>query len=199
MIKQGFHLFQHLILFPYFLYPLLMMAMTGSILMTVAIGLERYVAVHHPINYSRATNDANALKWRIMKYLVPVTVISVLFNVTKFFEITYVYVPIRKDNYSIDPTMAAFYNDSGNLTYPLYDESNSTEASDQFLYPEVTEYQVILNITEFRMDPNYSIYFNWTRFVILGVIPFILLIFFNAQIYSDIRKRRRRKLARYLY
>ena len=186
-------------MFPYFLYPLLMMAMTGSILMTVAIGLERYVAVHHPINYSRATNDANALKWRIMKYLVPVTVISVLFNVTKFFEITYVYVPIRKDNYSIDPTMAAFYNDSGNLTYRLYDESNSTEASDQFLYPEVTEYQVILNITEFRMDPNYSIYFNWTRFVILGVIPFILLIFFNAQIYSDIRKRRRRKLARYLY
>jgi hypothetical protein len=62
--------FQHIILFPYFLYPLLMMAMTGSILMTVAIGLERYVAVHHPINYSRATTDANALKRRILKYLV---------------------------------------------------------------------------------------------------------------------------------
>jgi hypothetical protein len=59
-----------------------------------------------------------------------------------------------------------------------------------------TEYRVILNITEFRMDPNYSIYFNWTRFVILGVVPFILLIFFNAQIYWDIRKRRKRKIAR---
>jgi hypothetical protein len=75
-----------------------MMAMTGSILMTVAIGLERYVAVHYPINYSRATNDAHALKRRVAKYLVPVTVVSVLFNITKFFEITYAYIPIIPTN-----------------------------------------------------------------------------------------------------
>ena len=30
-----------------------MMAMTGSILMTVAIALERYNAVHWPISYSQ--------------------------------------------------------------------------------------------------------------------------------------------------
>lgn len=74
------------------------MAMTGSILMTVAIGLERYVAVHYPINYSRVTNDAHALKRRVAKYLVPVTVVSVLFNVTKFLEITYAYIPIMPTN-----------------------------------------------------------------------------------------------------
>lgn len=44
-----------LILFPYFLYPLHMMAMTGSILMTVAIALERYNAVHWPISYSQVS------------------------------------------------------------------------------------------------------------------------------------------------
>ncbi len=43
----------HLLLFPYFLYPLHSMAMTGSILMTVAIALERYNAVHWPISYSQ--------------------------------------------------------------------------------------------------------------------------------------------------
>ena len=43
----------HLILLPYFLYPLHSMAMTGSILMTVAIALERYNAVHWPISYSQ--------------------------------------------------------------------------------------------------------------------------------------------------
>ncbi len=43
----------HILLFPYFLYPVHMMAMTGSIFMTVAIALERYVAVHYPINYSQ--------------------------------------------------------------------------------------------------------------------------------------------------
>ena len=45
----------HILLFPYFLYPLHMMAMTGSILMTVAIALERYSAVHWPIAYSQVS------------------------------------------------------------------------------------------------------------------------------------------------
>ena len=39
----------HTLLFPYFLYPTLAVAMSGSIFMTVAISLERYFAVHHPI------------------------------------------------------------------------------------------------------------------------------------------------------
>ena len=78
----------------------------------------------------------------------------------------------------------------------LSNDSGSDMALADVSVSNVTEYRVILNITEFRMDPNYSIYFNWTRFVILGVIPFILLIFFNAQIYWDIRKRRKRKMAR---
>ena len=39
----------HIVLFPYFLYPTLAVAMSGSIFMTVAISLERYFAVHHPI------------------------------------------------------------------------------------------------------------------------------------------------------
>jgi len=77
-----------------------MMAMTGSILMTVAIGLERYVAVHYPISYSRTTNDAHALKQRVANYLIPVTVVSVLFNITKFFEITYAYIPVLPANES---------------------------------------------------------------------------------------------------
>ena len=53
--RKRFRLYTdpHILLFPYFLYPVHMMAMTGSILMTVAIALERYVAVHYPINYSQ--------------------------------------------------------------------------------------------------------------------------------------------------
>ena len=145
--------------------------------------------------FIRATTDANALKRRILKYLVPVTVISILFNVTKFFEITYVYIPMKPGNRSalaIDPN-ATF--DNGTM---MFDLNTSAADSQVSMLPNVTEYRVVLNITEFRMDPNYSIYFNWTRFVILGVIPFILLIFFNAQIYWDIRKRRKRKMARYV-
>ena len=46
----------HLILFPYFLFPFLSIAMTASVFMTVGIALERYIAVHYPINYSQAIN-----------------------------------------------------------------------------------------------------------------------------------------------
>ena len=39
----------HTLLFPQVLFPSLAVAMTGSIFMTVAISLERYFTVHHPI------------------------------------------------------------------------------------------------------------------------------------------------------
>ena len=49
----------HVFMFPYFLYPLLSIAVTGSIFMTVAIAFERYIAVHYPIDYSQVnTNKA---------------------------------------------------------------------------------------------------------------------------------------------
>ncbi len=42
-------------------------------------------------------------------------------------------------------------------------------------------------VSEFRMNPTYSIYFNWFRFITIGIVPFCLLVFFNTQIYLDIR------------
>lgn len=149
----------HILLFPYFLYPVQMIAMTGSILMTVAIALERYVAVHYPINYNLAMNDSRALKARLCRYLMPVVLLSLVMNVTKFFEIEIHYI-----------------------------EMHNTETNTNVSKP-------VLNVTDFRMDPTYSIYFNWFRFGSLGVIPFVLLVFFNFRIYMDIRRRRARKKA----
>ena len=50
--------------------------------------------------------------------------------------------------------------------------------------------------TELRRDIHYSIYFNWFRFVSLGVVPFALLVLFNAKIYVALRKRKQRRLIR---
>ena len=44
-----------IVLFPYFLYPVNQVAISGSIFMTVAIAWERYVAVHYPIDYNQGT------------------------------------------------------------------------------------------------------------------------------------------------
>lgn len=48
--------------------------------------------------------------------------------------------------------------------------------------------QPFLHVTDFRLDPDYAIYYNnWTRLAILGIIPAVMLVFFNAKIYQDIR------------
>ena len=42
----------HILFFPHLLYPLLNIALTASVFMTVAIAVERYVAVHYPLDYN---------------------------------------------------------------------------------------------------------------------------------------------------
>jgi len=76
----------HKQLFPYLLYPGQMFALTGSIFMIVAITFERYIAVHNPLDYNLAMNDADAIKTRLAKYLLPVVVSAAIFNIPKFFE-----------------------------------------------------------------------------------------------------------------
>ena len=43
----------HISLFPYLLFPGQTIMMSASIFMTVAIAIERYVAVHYPLNYNQ--------------------------------------------------------------------------------------------------------------------------------------------------
>ena len=49
------------------------------------------MAVHYPLNYSQAVNDVYALQKRICQFLLPVCGLSLTFNITKFFEATYIY------------------------------------------------------------------------------------------------------------
>ncbi len=64
----GWSTHLQILLFPYVQYPLQAIALTGSIFMTVSISFERYVAVHNPINYNRAMNDAKATRRRVLRY-----------------------------------------------------------------------------------------------------------------------------------
>ena len=87
----GFTSEAHIVLFPYLLYPLNQMAISGSIFMTVAIAWERYIAVHYPLDYNQAMNDSNAIRKRLVKYVGPVLFLAVGFNIVKFFEAEIVY------------------------------------------------------------------------------------------------------------
>ena len=48
----------------------------------------RYVSVHHPLDYNQAMNDPAGIRKRLFKYLFPVIMASVIFNLPKFFETT---------------------------------------------------------------------------------------------------------------
>ena len=95
--------YAHIVLVPTFLHPLQSIAMTASILLTVAIALERFVAVHYPMRYRDAMNDPSALRCRVASYLVPVFAITLLFNVTKFFELELSFPPPSPTPGAVEP------------------------------------------------------------------------------------------------
>ncbi len=55
----------------------------------------RYVAVHNPLDYKQAMNDSDAIRRRLLKYLLPVIVSGVAFNVPRFFESTFNFVTVE--------------------------------------------------------------------------------------------------------
>ncbi len=72
-------------------------------------------------------------------------------------------------------------------------EVNATSAEAAVLEAEI-EYIAELHVAELRTHPAYSAYNNWSRLIVLGIIPFTLLVFFNTKIYKDISERRKRRL-----
>ena len=45
----------------------------------------------------------------------------------------------------------------------------------------------LIRLTDLRMNPVYSMYNSWSRFFLLGLLPFALLVFFNVKIYRLVR------------
>ena len=77
-----------------------------------------------------------------------------------------------------------------NSSAPLIQVTNDKLSDKLSIIDQVAE----LDITEFRKHPAYSMYLNWSRLLVLGIIPFSLLVFFNSKIYNDINERRKRRL-----
>ena len=74
----------HIYLFPYLLYPLQNITMVASIYTTVVVAIERYYAVTRPI--SAFVDDGHG-KWKkVIVFIAPVLVFSVIFNIPTFFE-----------------------------------------------------------------------------------------------------------------
>jgi len=84
------------LLYPYVLYPFTHIAMGGTIFMTMAISIERYLGLCHPL-----LSPHSRKAWF---YIIPVVIMAFLLNSPKFFEI--------EIHYETDKTT--------NETYPTY-------------------------------------------------------------------------------
>lgn len=60
--------------------PLIQVVLTGSVYCTFSISLERYLTVCYPFYLSRK-------KWSSKRYIVPIVLFSLLYNVTRFLEL----------------------------------------------------------------------------------------------------------------
>ncbi len=67
-------------IFPYLLHPFTHIAMAGTIFMTMAISIERYLGLCHPL-----LNPHSRKAWF---YIMPVVLTAVILNVPKFFVST---------------------------------------------------------------------------------------------------------------
>ena len=55
-------------------------SLTGSIYCTVGISIERYLTVCHPFYMARK-------EWGVKRYVVPIILFSIIFNISRFFEL----------------------------------------------------------------------------------------------------------------
>ena len=78
-------------MFVYGLYQLQHIAFTCSVYQTIVLAFQRYLAISRPIEYyvdNSVVSAGNGPTGRsILRYMVPVMLFSILFNLPKFFEI----------------------------------------------------------------------------------------------------------------
>jgi len=87
------------ILFPYLTHPFTEIGMSGTIFLTVAITVERYLGICHPMDFP-------AYRRKPLHYLIPVLSLAIGLNIPRFFE-TYLLVSDPKDNSTSNPYSVA--------------------------------------------------------------------------------------------
>ena len=82
------------VLYPYFILPFNHISMTASILLTMAIGVERFQATRNLIKQYQTLQPPTSDLRRLLICILPTVSFSVLFNIPKFLELKVIYAPI---------------------------------------------------------------------------------------------------------
>ena len=146
--------------FPYIIYPVTSISLCGTIFMTVAISIERFLGICYPLHLPPQNRKA----WY---YVLPIFCLSILVNLPKFFEGKIQYEEEDEGFMREIGMMAGGFNIS---------------AADAESVPQVKP-------TELRLDSNYIKYYvTYCRIFFTVIIPFIALLTINLRIITDLNK-----------
>ena len=73
-------------LVPYWTVPCGHMAIFCTVMMTVAISHERYIAIKDPIYHNASLKTDEQRRKRLLLYLIPILIMSATFNIPRFFD-----------------------------------------------------------------------------------------------------------------
>ena len=133
----------------------------GSVFVTIAITIERYVIVCHP---------TSEFKGKFL--LIPLPIISaILYNIPKFFEIE------------------ATEHSSNDKVGEQIPSPNNTSYTDSAVLEKLKVEDIGYRGTALRLNYWYVIFYvTWSKLLVVEIIPWIMIIVLNTRIWNKIRK-----------
>lgn len=176
------------LLFPKILWPLGNISITASVLMVVAVSMERYLAICRPLQYKPGS----------FFYILLVLVVSVSVNVGRFFEYHSTTVgPVGAvGRGSLDEEGSTFQSWNSTRSDPTGGQQSAAGNLSVVVVvavvrpPQETDrLEVNFAPSELLGDHMYTVFSRyWTEIIVSGLLPLLALIVLNHRIYVKIRK-----------
>jgi len=155
--------------FPYIIYPFTSIGLSGTIFMTVAISIERFLGVCYPLHLPPHTRKS----WF---YILPVIFLSICINIPKFLE-------ARVTWHNEEPHIQVLLEEMEE--HPYNHTLNSIINTVNYL---PASYTPSIRPTALRQNTLYiKYYIVYFRLVFMHVLPLLIMIFLNVRIALDIR------------
>ena len=161
--------------------PVIQVALTGSVYCTTAISIERYLIVCKP--FLAASNS-----WSAKRYIIPILIISIVYNVPRFFELSTGFTCSQEPSRSNETCHGCDYDDGVQLDNVTTDNTSTSpnevsyeveaiEESVNQLTGNCGELIYSIELTGMRRNKYYySIYTIGLNFFFMGLIPFFVLV-----------------------
>lgn len=178
--------------------PLIQVVLTGSVYCTFSISLERYLTVCYPFYLSRK-------KWSSRRYILPIVLFSLLYNVTRFLELQTTCNGLQEMSHKQNDThlhgklneimkenksQTANFTDYKESNYLNISKSESNSKTNEAINLGLNEIQYNCSVEFNSLRKNkyyYSIYIIGLNFVFNGFMPFSLIIVLNLLLYRKLK------------